>query len=321
MRAYELYENKTIVEDLSDDVMIEVEQLLGFENFKRLSGKRFAVLVPNKERKNVTDQLLKTLKGSVKIAKPAGVEYKGVLILVKPVEAQGQASAGLKNEQHLIDTINKFIKERGPLDITFIGDNGVSVSAPNVTEAVGVGADTKNRKKSDVNLISNGKLIPISIKKRNAEMWESADTYFGKKADEIIEKLLNQGKITLTPIGTERADGTPFVRISPEVAVETTKEQTLDLVFGNDILAGNGGVIKETFEDEHYIVKENNMTVTCDVVIKKLDDIPENMKAYLLIRNNKDRGRKGSKFPGLRLIASYASRVKNALKLDSSWMK
>jgi hypothetical protein len=210
------------------------------------------------------------------------------------------------------------ISEVGPLNITFVGDNGQSITANDVTEAQSVGADTANRKKSDVNLISNGKAVPLSLKKANAEYWESADTMWGNKADVLIDQLNAQGKIKLTPVeGKLRNDGTQFVKISPEVAVKATAEETMDVVFGIDILQGNGGVVKETFEDEHYKLEGNNLTVTADLVITKPEDIPDKQKVFWLIRNDSTRTRPNHKYPGLRVLAAYAKRINpNVLIVD-----
>jgi hypothetical protein len=323
MRAFEfLIENDIlIIESPSDDVMADLSNL-GYRDFKPISGKKVAVLVPNSERKNTLKNILAGLPGAK--FNPVGggsslgsIEYKGANIIVKPSGKQGDESAGLENEKHLIRKINEFVSEIGPLDITFVGDNGVSVTARGVTEAVGAGKDTKGRKKSDVNLVSDGTSVPISIKKRTAEFWESADTYFGKQADEMVSKLTKEQKISLEKIpGKVRQDGVPVVKIKPEVAVETTDQQSVDLVFGSDILAGNGAVIKETFEDEHYTLEGNVLTVTCDLVIKEPKDIPDELKVYIHIRNDSTRMRAGSPYPGLRVIASYASRIKRSLIVD-----
>jgi hypothetical protein len=324
MRAFEfLIENDIlIIESPSDDVIADLSNL-GYRDFKTISGKKVAVLVPSSERKNTFNNILAELPGAK--FNPVGggsslgsIEYKGASIIAKPSGKQGDESAGLENEKHLIRKINEFVSEIGPLDITFVGDNGVSVTARGVTEAVGAGKDTKGRKKSDVNLVSGGTSVPISIKKRTAEFWESADTYFGKQADEIITKLAKEKLITLTPVPgmVRQSDKTPIVSISPEVAIETTDQQSVDLVFGSDILAGNGAVIKETFEDEHYTLEGNKLTVTCDLVIKEPKDIPDELKVYIQIRNNKSRNRPGSPYPGTRVIAVYASRVKRSLIVD-----
>lgn len=324
MRAFEFLEENSIliIESPSDEVMSDLSAL-GYKDFKAMSGKKVGVYVPGSQRSSTLKNILDNLPGATHNPVGGGsslgsITYKGATIVIKPSGKQGEESAGLKNEQHLINKINEFVSKVGPLNITFKGDNGVSATAQGVTRAIGAGKDVKGRKKSDVNLSSGEKVVPISIKKRTAEFWESADSYFGKQADEIISKLEKTQKISLTPVpGKTRSDGIPVVKISPEVAIETTDQQSMDLVFGSDILTGNGAVIKETFEDEHYTLDGNNLTVTCDLVIKEPKDIPENLKVYIHIRNDSTRMRSESPYPGLRVIGSYASRVKNALFVDS----
>lgn len=290
-------------------------QAIGLDNYRIDNSKKLSVYVPRAERKATIRMMLNRLSDAKYDASAGGsslglVLYRGVKIQIRPSGSSGKESAGLKNEAHLIETINRMIGEVGPLNVTFVGDNGKSITAKDVTEVQSVGADTANRKKSDVNLISNGKPIPLSLKKANAEYWESADTMWGAKADAIIDKLNAQGKINLTPVEDKiRNDGTQFVKISPEVAVKATAEETLNVVFGNDILQGNGGVVKETFDDEHYTLEGNNLTITADLVITKPEDIPDNQKVFWLIRNDVTRTRPKHKYPGLRVLAAYAKRI------------
>lgn len=302
-------ENLSPVEKIIPDM-----QAIGLDNYRIDSSKKLSVYVPGAERKATIKMMLDKLPDarhdpSAGSSSLGMVIYKGANIQVRPSGKSGGESAGLKNEAHLIETINRMIGEVGPLNVTFVGDNGQRITAKDVTEAQSVGADTANRKKSDVNLISNGKPIPLSLKKANAEYWESADTMWGDKADAVIKKLEAQDKINLTPTGKTRKDGTQFVKISPEVAVKATAEETLDVVFGSDILQGSGGVIKETFEDEHYRLEGNNLEVTADLVITKPEDIPDKQKVYWLIRNDSTRTRPKHKYPGLRVLAAYAKRI------------
>lgn len=290
-------------------------QAIGLDNYRIDNSKKLSVYVPRAERKATIKMMLNRLSDARYDASAGGsslglVIYRGVKIQIRPAGGSGKESAGLKNEAHLIETINRMIGEVGPLNVTFVGDNGQSITAKDVTEAQSVGADTANRKKSDVNLVSNGKQIPLSLKKSNAEYWESADTMWGAKADALIDKLNAEGKINLTPIENKiRNDGTQFVKISPEVAVKATAEETLNVVFGTDILQGNGGVVKETFEDEHYTLDGNNLTITADLVITKPEDIPDKQKVFWLIRNDSTRTRPNHKYPGLRVLAAYAKRI------------
>lgn len=318
MRVNELFEfSEIIVEGPADDI-ITVLQNLNLDSYKKNSANRVTVYVPAAARKETMQVLLQRLDGAEYNKNFPGssigaIRYKGGDILVKPEGKTGTQSAGLDNEKQLVDAINRFTAEVGALDVTFVGDNGKSITAKNVTSAISAGADTTDRKKSDVNLISGNKTVPISLKKSSAEYWESADTLWGKRADAVVEKLLAAGKIELTPLEKTRKDGVQFVKIKPEVAVKATPEETIQVVFGSDLL-GQGGVVKQTFDDEHYTLNGNQLTVTADLVITKPEDIPENEIVYWLIRNDSTRTRPNHKYPGLRVLASYAKRInKNVL--------
>lgn len=309
-----------IIESPADDIIADLKKI-GFEEPIRDSGKTVTLRVTG-DRKQVIKDLVGKLPGSTYdpnagSSSLGGVKFRNGLIIIKPAGKGGSESAGLKNEQHLINKINEFVSQYGPLDVTFVGDNGRRVTANSVTQALSTGKDTAGRKKSDVHLMSDGKIIPISIKKRNAEYWESADSLFGKEADSIVDRLVSSGTVKLIPTDKVRPDdNVQKVKISPEVAIKATPEQTEDVVFGKDILAGNGAVVKETFEDEHYTLNGNKLFVTCDLVILEPEDIPGNLQVYFIIRNDSTRNRPGSKYPGLRVLATYATRVKNALKID-----
>lgn len=295
------------------DEIITALQNLNLDNYRKDSANRVTVYVSAKERKATMQVLLQRLDGAefdpgYGQSSIGGIRWNGGGILVKPAGGTGEKSAGLSNEKHLVDTINRFVAEVGPLDITFVGDNGKSITARGVTQAVSAGTDTKDRKKSDVNLVAAGKVVPISLKKSSAEYWESADTLWGNRADTTVEKLAASGQIELTPLNKTRADGTQFVKIKPEIAVRATAEETLQVVFGSDIL-GQGGVVKQTFDDEHYTLKGNQLTVTAELVITEPEDIPEKQRVYWLIRNDRTRNRPNHKYPGLRVLATYASRI------------
>lgn len=303
------------------DAIVPALENLGYDDIRRDNNSTISVYVPSHQRmatiRNIVDQLTgarydPNMAGS----SIGGIYFAGGRIRIRPAGGSGEKSAGIQNEQHLIDTINRFVKQVGPLTLTFTGDNGKDITVRNVTQAVGAGKETAGRKKSDVNILSDGRILPVSIKKANAEYWESADTLFGEQADSIVDALVDREEVKLTPINKFTPDGREKVSIKPEVAIKATDEQSLDIVFGSDILVGGGGVVKETFNDEHYTLKDNHLTVTADLVIARPEDIPENMQVYFLIRNDSSRNRPGSKYPGLRVLGSYASRVKNAKKVD-----
>jgi len=291
------------------------------DDMKRINGRTLRLLLSttnDKERKKVAQDIASELGGDLE-RDGKDVRIAGGKIQIKSASHQGKKSGGIENELHLVNKIKEFVKERGPLTVTFVGDNGKRISANNVTDAVHVGADTKDRKKTDVQLLTQDNLVPISIKKRTSEHWESADTYFGSRLDTAVDHLLAKKKITITPTGNFRKDGVPVVRINPTVAIPATDKESVDVVFGSDILAGNGAVVKETFQDEHYTLQGNHLTITAELVITQPKDIPENLKVVWVIGNSSERMRPRSKYPGLRPQAFYASRVnKNMLLVDPS---
>lgn len=294
---------------------------LGYADIRRDNNNTISLYVPLQQRmaaiKNIVAELPDArYDPNMAGSSIGGIYFAGGRIRIRPAGGGGEKSAGIQNEQHLIDTINRFVEQVGPLILTFTGDNKRNITVENVTSAVGAGKDTAGRKKSDVNIMSNGRVLPVSIKKSNAEYWESADTLFGEQADRIVDALVGKDEVKLTSIGKLTPDGREKVSIKPEIAIKATDDQSLDIVFGSDILVGGGGVVKETFNDEHYTLKDNHLTVTADLVIAKPEDIPDNMKVYFLIRNDSSRNRPGSRYPGLRVLGSYASRVKNAKKVD-----
>lgn len=320
MNSKEFLSEKDGVESPSD-IIISALQQLGYEDVRQDNSSTVSLYVPGRERISAVQNITAQLQGArydpnMPGSSIGGVFYAGGRIRIRPAGGSGEKSAGLDNEKHLINTINRFVEQVGPLTLTFKGSNNKEITVRMVTQAISAGKDTAGRKKSDVNIMSNGRLLPISIKKKNAEYWESADTLFGQEADQIVSALLKRDKIKLTKIGKFTPDGREKVTIKPEVAIKASDAQSVDIVFGSDILAGHGAVVKDTFSDEHYTLKDDHLTVTADLVITEPKDIPDEMQVYFLIRNDSSRNRPGSDYPGLRVLGSYASRVKNALKVD-----
>jgi len=324
MRFKEIYTHlnehiELVFEGAAEEIIPDLKAL-GFLNFRRQNSKRVVAFVPRKDRQAVLQQLANRLPDAeydknVQGSSVGAIRYKGGTIFVKPEGGTGSQSAGLANEKQLIDKVNEFVAENGSLDVIFKGANGKEISASGVTQAIAVGLDSKNRKKSDVQLVAGSKKIPISIKKSNAEYWESADTMWGKQADELIDNLSARGEVDLIEIDKTRKDGVQFVKIKPEIAKKATPEETVDVVFGSDILKGNGAVVKQTFTNEDYKLEGNILYIEADAVILSPDDIPDNQIVYWLIRNDSTRFRPNHKYPGLRVLASYASRINKNTKV------
>lgn len=228
-------------------------------------------------------------------------------IKARPASKQGKKSAGLDNEDAMIDNIKMFVKG-GSIHIN-ITDGKKNHRYEDVIDIKGVGGDTTDRKKADVILVlKNGTEIPISIKKDNAEMWESADSYWAPVAKKIVDREEANGTITVSPKG-----GVSY--ITPNIAIKADDEEKKAVVFGNDLL-GKGFVVVRTFRATDFKLDESGETLTISVtkIIDKMSDLKDTYEIYFLIRN--DSSRKGSKIrPGLRVLAVNATRINKNVKV------
>lgn len=296
----------------------------GFHDIKEISSTRFAILVANTSiRKSSLQRLQNTLKSkySVEYDRSTNVSSIGHLVIegkfivtAKPKNRQGTASAGVDNEVILVQEINNAIEDSDNKEITVIfKEGGKSFKIPNVTNSIRAGADTAGRKKSDVNIVSGKKFVPISLKKDNAENWESADSYWGAIARQYVDKAVEMEKAKLVQEGR-------VYKIEPNLAIKSTKEEKTNVVFGSDILQGDGAVIKRTFDksDFKYDEKTSTLTIKVSEIMRSLSDVEGSPSdVWFLIRN--DRTRLGSPigYPGLRVLAVYAKRVNsNVVKLN-----
>lgn len=285
-----------------------VEEMLismGFDNLKKVSSTKIAILT-NEHRVTVLEKVNKGIKGSSYDTTPSSESSVGrvvigvVSILAKPASKQGAASAGVGNENLLVDTINKYAKT-GPINVIFKAKNK-TYTVNGCAKAESVGADTAGRKKADVVLVdSKNKKFSISIKKDDAETWESADSYFGEEAEKIIAKAIKEKKTKLISEGS-------YYKIEPNIAVKATTSEKRDVVFGSDLAAG-GAVVTKTFGSGSFSLDKNqNLVVDCTHIITELSDVKDDKDVYFLIRNDKTR-KSVKKYPGIRVLASYKKRI------------
>lgn len=235
---------------------------------------------------------------------------------IKPKKLAKQ-SAGVRNERFLANVIQDYIDNNGPLDVSFADDRGKIFTVRGVISTSVLGNDVTGRKKADIYLHTSHTNIPVSIKQRNADYWESADGYFGDSADYLIEKLQENGMLKLFNTPKARKDGVTFVKVYPEVALRATKQEAIDVVFGTDILKENGVVVKQTFRRENFILDKSDLLIMVHCLMSKIEDLPEHSHVYFLVRNDISRTRPKSCYPGIRVLAAYKRRLhRNVLVLD-----
>lgn len=314
-----------ITEEVTKNSLQDLLSQNGYTDLK-ISGNKIAVLVqiPGKEKKDafrsrVLQDLLDIINtqapdmgaefdSNPSISSIGSIAFKGspVKLLVKDLGIQGDKSSGVANEIELAGILQSVIDTYGSAHVTFVDPRGKSLTINNCTKVDISGRSATGRKKADVVLVSPGRNLPISIKKLNAEAWESADNLFGQKAKGIIENLVDQGLVKLTQIGTA-ADNRPIFELSKEIVVEPTEEEALNAIFGSD-LNPEGGIIIQTFKPEHFVQDGNEVRVECHAVIRNKDEIPESHVMVWLLRNDKNRNSQSLGIRGIRIMAVTLTR-------------
>jgi hypothetical protein len=298
---------------ITTDEMENRLKQMGYKNLKRESSRTISILTDENRVKvleNVAKQLedLNAKYDPDKGASSVGAVVAGIFtIKARPASKQGKKSAGLDNEDAMIDGIKQFTKG-GPMTVK-ITDGRKTFTYEDVVDVEEVGRDTTNRKKADVRLvIKDGTKIPISIKKDNAEMWESADSYWAPIAKKIVDNEESKGTISVTKKGA-------VFYMTPNIAVEASAKEKEAVVFGSDLL-GNGFVVVRTFRSSDFTLTQNGdiLEVKVTKIIDKMRDLRGDSNIYFLIRN--DSSRKGSKIrPGLRVLAVSATRINKNVKI------
>ena len=310
---------------LDEPTLLSVFKSLGFDKTKKYSSKRMAVLVdgPGKMRSKALGDIEAALKdyGAVWDKSPVSVSSLGMVkagpfsILAKPASRQGGMSAGLENEEALVKAVNTLAADQPEgINVKFVGSGAGEFLVKGVTKAISAGADTKGRKKSDVNLITTGGNVPISIKKDNAQYWESADSYYGASAAEKLKELEAAGEV-------EMVDKGGYYNVVPNIAVPASAAEVIDVVFGSDIL-GNGAVIKKSFSDSDFVydAETNILTVASTYIITDPSHVTGDYSVWFLIRNDKTR-KSVPGYPGIRVLAAYEKRINtNVKRVDESKM-
>ncbi len=286
---------------------------IGFKKFKKESSKTISILVEGnridaleKVEKDFSDMNAKydPNKGSSSIGAVVADKFT---IKARPASKQGKNSAGLGNEDAMINGIEQFTKG-GPITVC-ITDGRKKYEYKNVIGVEEVGRDTTNRKKADVRLkIKGGKKIPISIKKDNAEIWESADSYYAPTAKRIVDREEARGTIVIE-------EKNRISSMQPNLAIKTTNLEKRDVVFGSDLL-NKGFVVVRSFRGSDFEVSSdgNMLYVYVTQIIDKISDLKGKDDIFFLIRN--DSSRKGSKIrPGLRVLAVKGTRINKNVKV------
>lgn len=314
-----------LIETLSKPDIESVLNKAGYKDLK-VSGNKIGVLVqiPDGQKKELfRSEVLKsilslmqqnfpksrpTLSMDARLSSIGGIEFADnpVKILVKDTGNQGDQSAGVANEIQMASLLQSVIDRYGSANVTFVDPRGKTLTINDCTAVDVAGRDTGDRKKADVVLQSPERSLPISIKKLNAEAWESADNLFGKKARGIIDKLVKDKQVKLNKLEKTR-NGEPVFALSKEIVIEPTEQETMSAIFGSD-LNPKGGIIIQTFEPEHFVQTGQDVTIEAHAVITNRADIPESHLMVWLLRNDPGRNSTALGIPGIRVMGATLTR-------------
>ena len=286
--------------DVEDGIEI-LKKELGFkdEDFQKVSGKRYKVLVPRAERFDYAQKMDAledfTFDPNAKGSSMGAVLYKGATFLLKPSSAQGRASAGVENEDILVNELRKYLED-GPKNVVFIGSNK-NYPTKNITEVFDVGYDVAGGKKADV-VLKGDKNYPISIKKDNAGFWESSDTRYKdvvKKLSEKIEKgelkplifrpfkdKLGNVKEGINLMYNEETGE----KITGVIVTDLPSKDEKSIIFGSD----DAVVVYKTYSPKDFTLEGDTVRVEVTKIIEDIGDVEEfNLEPVLNIRHDSTR--------------------------------
>jgi len=270
------------------------------EDFKKVSGTRYKVLVPRAERFDYA-QKMDAIEGftfdpNAKGSSMGAVLYKGATYLLKPSGAQGRASAGTENEDILSNELKKYLED-GPKNVVFVGQNK-NYATRAIKDVKDVGYDVAGGKKADVVLIGD-KDYPISIKKDNAGFWESSDTRYKDVVNKLSEKIKNGDfapELTFRPFKDRLGNVKEGInimyneetdrKVTGVIVTDLPSKDEQSIIFGSD----NAVVVYRTYTPKDFTEEGDTIKVEVSKIIEDIDDVEEfNLEPVLNIRHDSTR--------------------------------
>lgn len=232
-----------------------------------------------------------------------------------------ESQSGIRNETYLVNKIKRLLRIRAPLTIIF-HDHQTEFIVEKVNRIVHTGRQNRPGIKGDVDLVDkSGNHTVLSIKTERGNQWESADSYYGKKATSIIKNLLADGTIVLYDRNKPsiqynflQSDPSIVYDIDP-VAIRASKAEQEQVIFGDDIKSSGGAVIINTFNNSDFILNRTTLHISVRRIVASLADLDE--KIWFLIRRDKTRNPKDF-IRGLRVVAVSDSRVGGNLRVGAN---
>ena len=303
--------------------ILKKELNLTDNDFKKINSKSVKILVPRPERKayaNMIDQIEDfTYDVNMPGSSIGGIKYKdNIKFSLKPVGAQGRASAGTENEDVLVNEVKKYLAE-GAKNIIFKGTNQ-DYTTKNIKEIKDVGYDTASGKKADVILIGD-KNYPISIKQDNAGFWESSDTRYKELVLKLSEKIKKRDfapELTYIPFKDEDGNIRTGInqmwnekenkKVTGIIITDLPDNEENSIIFGSD----NVVIIYKTYTPQDFELKGENLFVSVNKILTDLKQIEEfDLEPVVNIRKDVTRRATG----GIRATVQPKNRIYRDNKL------
>ena len=266
--------------------ILKKELNLTDNDFKKINSKSVKILVPRPERKAYANRIDQIEDFTYDVNMPGssigGIKYKdNIKFSLKPVGAQGRASAGTENEDVLVNEVKKYLAE-GAKNIIFKGTNQ-DYTTKNIKEIKDVGYDTASGKKADVILIGD-KNYPISIKQDNAGFWESSDTRYKELVLKLSEKIKKRDfapELTYIPFKDEDGNIRTGInqmwnekekkKVTGIIITDLPDNEEKSIIFGSD----NAVIIYKTYTPKDFELKGENLFVSVNKILTDLKQIEE----------------------------------------------
>ena len=300
-KLFEMVNTIIEVTDAEEGIEILKDKLsLDDEDFQKISGTRYKILVPRSERYDYAQKIDTiedfTFDPNATGSSMGAVLYKNASFVIKPSGAQGRASAGTENEDILENELKKYLED-GPKNVVFVGSNKNYVTK-NIKDVVGVGYDVAGGKKADVVLIGDTN-YPISIKKDNAGFWESSDSRYKDVVNKLNQKIKNGDfapQIIFKPfknkLGIEKEginvmyNGDTDTKITGVIVTDLPSKDEESIIFGSD----DAVVIYKTYSPKDFSLEGDTVLVEVSKIVSNLEDIEEfNLGPVLNIRHDSTR--------------------------------
>lgn len=266
---------------------------LGKDNIDvvKVQTTKIALIVTTRDEQNILAEIAeKFIEFESEIIDAKNIKISGYHIQIKLRKNQRKKIVHhLKNEDNFVEYINDAVKDNGgSLTINFKSNQKI-FEVHDIVKAKHVGSTGTlgTGKKADAILIDcAGKEIPISLKQDNAGSWASADSSMKEIAEKFYVHGLDKYHTRVEPHKEKKG---VYTLIQP-IGFKLNERVAKPMIFGKDILP-NGAIIVRTWTPTDFDLDpiKEILTIKCSYIYRNFEDLDEQHRAYLILRNDSTR--------------------------------